>query len=151
MDDIEQKTIPKKIFTSSWAAFYLYYFAMGICWLGPQINPAFAARIFLTPLVGFFLGLLLLGGVIYLKYGQQYELDSTGVKINWLYPPRQQLIRWQEISSIKVRAGLTQTILGIGNIAIQPREGEEMVWYGLESPKMIKTILERDLDESTAE
>lgn len=151
MDDIEQKTIPKKIFTSSWAAFYLYYFAMGICWLGPQINPAFAARIFLTPLVGFFLGLLLLGGVIYLKYGQQYELDSTGVKINWRYPPRQQLIRWQEISSIKVRAGLTQTILGIGNIAIQPREGEEMVWYGLESPKMIKTILERDLDESTAE
>jgi hypothetical protein len=94
---------------------------------------------------------LLLGGVLYLKYGQQYEMDTAGVKISWLYPPRQQLIRWQEISKITVRAGLTQTILGIGNIAIQPHQGEEIVWYGLESPKLIKTLLERGLDESAAE
>ncbi len=132
MDNIENKTIPKKIFTSSWSAFYLYYMAIAICWFGPQLNPAFAAKIFLTPLVGFILGLLLLGGVLYLKYGQQYEMDTAGVKINWRYPPRQQLIRWQEISKITVRAGLTQTILGIGNIAIQPHQGEEidLVWSG---------------------
>ena len=151
MDDIENETMSKRIFTSSWAAFYLYYVAIGICWIGPQLNPTFAAKIFLTPEIGFILGLLLVGAVVYLKYGQQYEMDTAGVRISWRYPPRQQLVRWQEINKITVRAGLTQTILGIGNIAIQPHQGEEIVWYGLESPKLIKTLLERGLDESTAE
>ncbi len=133
MSDLENNTISKKVFTTSWAAFYLYYVAIAICWLGPQLNPAFAARIFLTPLIGLILGLLLLGGVLYLKYGQQYEMDAEGVKTNWRYPPRQQLIRWQEIDKITVRAGLTQTLLGIGNIAIQPRQGRRrngLVWSG---------------------
>ena len=151
MGNFGTETIPKKIFTSSWAAFYLYYVAIAICGLGPHLNPDFAARIFLTPVIGFVLGVLLLAGVIYLKYGQEYEMDSTGVKIGWRYPPRQQVIPWQEINKITVRAGLTQTLLGIGNIAIQPQQGEEMVWYGLESPKLIKTLLERGLDESAAE
>ena len=152
MDDIENKPIPKRIFTSSWSAFYLYYVAIGICWFGPQLNPAFAAKIFLTPLIGFVLGLLLFGGVLYLKYGQHYEMDAEGVITIYHYPPRQQLIPWHEIDKITVRAGLTQTILGVGNIAIQPRQGagEEMVWYGVESPKLVKIFLERGLDESTA-
>lgn len=150
MNDVEQKTQPKKVFTSSWAAFYLYYVAIAICWLGPHLNPTFAARILLTPLIGFVLGLLLFGGVLYLKYGQYYEMDAEGVKTIWRYPPRKQLIRWQEIDKITTRIGLTQTILSVGNIAIRPRVGEEMVWYGLESPKLIKTLLERGLDEFTA-
>ena len=83
----------KKVFTTSWAAFYLYYVAIAICWIGPQLNPAFAAKIFLTPGIGFVLGLLLLGGVLYLKYGQHYEMDTEGVKTIWRYPPRQELIR----------------------------------------------------------
>jgi hypothetical protein len=150
MTDIADKTTPKRIFTSSWSAFYLYYVAIAICWLGPRLNPNFAARILLTPAVGFILGLLLLGAVLYLKFGQQYEMDDTGVRTVWRYPPRQQLVRWQEIKEITVRAGLTQTLLGIGNIAIQPRQGQEIVWYGLESPKLVKTLLERGLDESAA-
>jgi hypothetical protein len=152
MSDIEPKTSPKMLFASSWAAFYLYYVAIAICWIGPQLNPTFAARMFLTPELGVILGLLLLGGVLYLKYGQYYEMDVEGVKITWRYPPRQRRLRWQEIDKITVRAGLTQTILGVGSIDIQPRDaGEEMVWYGLESPKLVKSFLERGLDESTAE
>ena len=153
MNDVKKNTIAKKVFTTSWAAFYLYYVAMAICWVGPQLNPAFAERIFLSPQVGFLLGVLLLAGVIYLKYGQHYEMDAEGVKKTYRYPPRQELIRWQEIQTIIVRAGLTQTLLGIGNVAIQPRQGagHEMVWYGLESPKLVKSLLERGLDESTAE
>lgn len=151
MSDLEKNTVTTKVFTSAWAAFYLYYVAIAICWLGPQLNPAFAARIFLTPLVGFVIGLLLLGGVLYLKYGQQYQMDAEGVKIIYRYPPREVLIRWHEIDKITVRAGLTQTILRLGNIAITRQgAGEEMVWYGLESPKLVKSFLERGLDESTA-
>jgi hypothetical protein len=151
MNDIENKPIPRRIFTSSWSAFYLYYVAIAICWFGPHLNPDFANKIFLTPVVGFFLGLLLLGGVFYLKYGQQYEMDTAGVKISWRYPPRQQFIPWQEINRITTRAGFTQTLLGVGNIAIQPRQGEEIVWYGLKNPKSVKTLLERGLNESTAD
>jgi hypothetical protein len=151
MNTNENRSVTGKTFTSSWSAFYLYYVAIAICWFGPHFNPAFAAKIYLTPLVGFVLGLALLGGVLYLKLGQQYEMNATGVKTFWLYPPRQQLIRWQEIDSITVRAGLTQTLLRIGNVAIKPRQGDEMVWYGLENPKAVKTLLERSMDESAAE
>ncbi len=150
MNDVEKNIIARKVFTSSWAAFYLYYVAIAICWLGPQLNPAFAEQIFLSQELGLLLGLLLLAGVLYLKYGQHYEMDTEGVKKIYRYPVRQELIRWHEIEKISVRAGLTQTLLRVGNIAIQPRQGEEMVWYGLESPKLVKTFLERGLDESTA-
>jgi hypothetical protein len=153
MNNLEKNAIQKRVFTTSWAAFYLYYVAIAICWLGPQLNPAFAERIFLSPELGFLLGLLLLAGVIYLKYGQHYEMAAEGVKKIIRYPSRQELIRWPEIESITVRAGLTQTILGIGNVVIQPRQGTgtEMVWYGLESPKLVKSFLERGLDEFTAQ
>jgi hypothetical protein len=150
MNNSEPRTTPKKVFNSSWAAFYLYYVAIAICWLGPHLNPTFAARIFLTPLIGFILGLLLFGGVLYLKYGQHYEMDAEGVKTIYRYPPREQRLYWHEIDKITVRAGLTQTILGIGNIAVQPRRGEEMVWYGVESPKLLKILMERGIDESAA-
>jgi hypothetical protein len=150
MNTIKNSSAPSRTFTSSWSAFYLYYVAIAICWFGPHFNPAFAAIIYLTPLVGFILGLALLGGVLYLKLGQQYQIDPAGVKTCWLYPPREQLIRWQEIDSISVRAGLTQTLLGVGNVAIKPHQGDEMVWYGLQSPKVVKTLLERSLDESAA-
>ena len=151
MNTSGNRGVPGRIFTSTWSAFYLYYLAIVICWFGPQLNPAFAAKLYLTPPVGFILGLLLLGGVLYLKFGQQYEVNAAGVKTSWRYSPREQLIRWQEIEQITVRAGLTQTLLGIGNIAIKPRQGEEMVWYGLKSPKVVKTFLERGVDESAAE
>jgi hypothetical protein len=150
MHTSENQTSANKNFHSSWAAFYLYYVAIAICWLGPQLNPTFADKLFLTPFIGFILGLLLFGGVLYLKFGQHYELGAKGLKISWRYPPREQLLRWPEIQKISVRAGLTQTILGIGNISIQPYQGEEMVWYGVESPKLVKTLMERGWDESTA-
>lgn len=145
-------TTNTRTFSSSWAAFYLYYVAIAICWLGPRLNPSFAERLFLSPELGLLLGLLLLGGVLYLKFGQYYEMDDQGVKIIWRYPARQRLLRWSEIDTIKVRAGLTQTILRVGNIAIQPKGGgEEMLWYGLESPKLVKSWLERAWHESAAE
>jgi hypothetical protein len=151
MNEYHRDAVVRKTYTSSWAAFYLYYVAMAICIFGPHLNPDFAARIFLTPTVGFVLGLLLLGGVVYLKYGQCYERGPEGVKIIWRYPPKEHLIRWSEIDTITVRAGLTQTLLRIGTVVIQPRQGEEMVWYGLESAKQVKTFLERNLDESAAQ
>ncbi len=142
--------MPKKVFSTSWAAFYLYYVAIAICWFGPQLNPEFAARILLSPTLGMFLGLVLLAAVFFLKFGQHYEMDAEGVRKVQRYPARQDLLRWQDIRQISVRIGLTQTLLGVGSIVIHPHQGEEMVWYGVESPRIIKNLLERALDEFTA-
>lgn len=150
MTDQDRPQRPKKVFTPSWAAFYLYYVAMAICWFGPQVNPEFAARIFLTPTLGMLLGLVLLGAVLFLKFGQHFEMDAEGVRRIQRYPAREDLLRWHEIRGITVRVGLTQTLLRIGSVVIQPHQGEEMVWYGVESPKLVKTLLERGLDEFTA-
>lgn len=149
MNDQEKQMRPTKVFTTSWAAFYLYYVAMAICWFGPQLNPEFASRIFLTPTVGMLLGLVLLGAVFFLKFGQHFAMDSEGVRRIQRYPAREDLIRWSDIDSINVRVGLTQTFLRVGSVVIRPRHGEEMVWYGVESPRLVKTLLERGRDEFT--
>lgn len=150
MTDQDQPVRPRQIFTTSWAAFYLYYLAMAICWFGPQLNPEFATRIFLTPTLGMLLGLVLLGAVLFLKFGQYYEMDATGVRKVQRYPARADLLRWSEIRSVSVRVGLTQTLLRVGSVVIEPHQGEEMVWYGVESPKLVKNLLERGRDEFTA-
>gem|GEM_PF-1773216 len=149
MRNQDQTSPAKKVFTPSWGAFYLYYVAMAICWFGPQLNPEFARRIFLTPNVGLLLGLVLLAAVFYLRFGQQYEMDAQGVRRVQRFPARVDLLPWGDIRSITVRVGLTQTLLGVGNIVIQPHHGEEMVWYGVESPKLVRNLLERALDEFT--
>ncbi|MGQ9920104.1 MAG: hypothetical protein ACUVRZ_02120 [Desulfobacca sp.] len=146
----ERQPQPKKIFTTSWAAFYLYYVAIAICWFGPQLNPEFAARIFLSPTLGMLLGLILLGAVLFLRFGQHFEMDAEGVRRIQRYPAREELLRWHEIRAIAVCSGLTQTLLRVGDVVIQPHEGENMVWYGLESPKAVKNLLERGLHEFTA-
>ena len=149
MHSEEHAAATKKVFTPAWGAFYLYYVAIAICWFGPQLNPEFARRIFLSPTLGLLLGLLLLAAVCYLKFGQQYEMDASGVRRVQRYPAREDRLSWEDIRSITVRVGLTQTLLGVGNVVIQPRYGEEMVWYGVESPKLVKNLLERARDEFT--
>ncbi|AEB10228.1 hypothetical protein [Desulfobacca acetoxidans] len=153
MNQSERHPDTKKVFTTSWRAFYLYYLAIAICWFGPQLNPDFADQLGLSPAIGLVLGTLLLAGVWYLKWGQEYAADSEGVMKIWHYPRRREIVPWPDIAAIKIRCGLTQTLLGIGNIVIQKRQSadKEIVWYGMKNPKQIKTYLERGLDEFTSD
>jgi hypothetical protein len=127
-------------------AFFVYYVAMAIAFFGPMINPAVGVPVWL----GIVFGLLVAAGVAYNKVGQEYSLTPQGVVKIWRWPVHQQLIAWENVGSIEVRRGLTQTLLQVGNVVIQDRTGgEEMFWYGLLHPKEVKAALEKLRPEKT--
>lgn len=135
-------------YSSSWRAFYLYYVAIAICWFGPRLNPQFSSQIGLSPALGFWLGLILAICVLYLRYGITYEINPLGVKKIWHWPARQELLRWEEVQQVRVLSGLTQTILQIGNVVVEGRDGRKINFYGVAAPKEVKAAVERARHES---
>ncbi len=132
---------PARVFRPCGRAFFVYYVAMAICFLGPLINPAVG----LPAWLGLVLGVLIIAAVIYLRWGEEYRLTPQGVLKVWLWPSRQQReITWENVGEVVVRRGLTQSLLAVGNLAIQDKAGgQEMLWYGLSRPQEVKDLLER--------
>lgn len=129
------------IFTPCGRAFFVYYVAMALCFLGPRINPDLGVPIWL----GTALGLLLVAVVVYMKWGQEYHITSQGVVkiIRWPSPQRQE-ISWASLGEVLVRRGLTQTMLQVGNLLIKDASGGPvMFWFGLANPKEVKEEIER--------
>jgi len=129
------------IFAPCGRAFFVYYVAMALCFLGPRINPDVGLPVWL----GTVLGLILVGAVIYMKWGQEYRITSQGVaKISRWPSPRRQEISWTGLGEVLVRRGLTQTLLQVGNLLIKDVSGgPEMFWFGLANPKEVKEEIER--------
>jgi hypothetical protein len=125
---------------TAWA-FFVYYVAMAIVFLGPRINPAAGLPVWL----GTLLGVIILAAVLYLKYGQEYHATSRGVARVWRWPsPRQQEITWENLGEIQTLRGLTQTLLQVGNLNFRDKSGgPDMFWFGLAKPKDIKDLIER--------
>jgi len=122
-------------------AFFVYYVAMALVVLGPRLNPAVGLPVWL----GTILGVIVLAGVIYQKYGQEYQVSSRGVAkvIRWPSARRQE-IAWENLGEVLVLRGLTQTMLQVGNLAFQDKAGgSEMFWYGLLNPKDVKDLIDR--------
>jgi hypothetical protein len=129
------------MFKPSARAFFVHYVAMFLVFVGPRLNPAVGLPVWL----GTLLGLIVLGAVIYQKYGQEYRVTSRGIVQVWRWPsPREQEIAWKDLGDILVLRGLTQTILQVGNLAFLDKAGErQMFWYGLLNPKDVKDLIER--------
>lgn len=122
-------------------AFFVYYVAMALCFLGPRLNPAVGVPVWL----GTVLGLLLVAVVVYMKWGQEYRLTPQGVVkvIRWPSSQRQE-IAWGSLGEVQVVRGLTQTLLRVGNLILQDHSGgPEMFWFGLANPKEVKEEIER--------
>jgi hypothetical protein len=140
-------TPPEQVLVPCARAFFVYYVAMAIFLLGPRFNPN--VRVFglfdFSVALGTVLGLLVLGLVVYMKFGREYRITSRGVMTVWRWPsPRQQEITWANLAEVQVRRGLTQTILRVGNIFLQDKAGgPNMLWFGLPNPKEIKEEMER--------
>ncbi len=121
-------------------AFFVYYVAMAVFFLGPLINPEAG----IPPWLGFFLGVIVVAAVLY-QWNQEYHLTDRGLSKVWRWPERRQDISWQDVGEIQVTRGFTQTMLRVGNIRILAKaEGAEMFWFGLSNPKEVKDIIERD-------
>jgi hypothetical protein len=83
--------------------------------------------------------------VIYLKFGQKYQITSQGVQKTVRWPsPRSQEIAWANLGEVLVRRGLTQSLLRVGNLLIEDRSGgPALFWFGLSHPQEVKDAIER--------
>jgi hypothetical protein len=122
-------------------AFFVYYVAMAVVFLGPRLNP----EVGLPAWLGTLLGLIVLAAMIYKQYGTEYQVSSRGVARVWRWPsPRRQEIAWENLGEVLVLRGLTQSLLQVGNLACRDKTGgPEMFWYGLPNPKDVKELIER--------
>lgn len=134
-----------KIISPSWRAFLVYYVAIGLCVLGPYLNPEFSRQLGLTPNRGLIMGIILLLGVVYLKWSQEYQISPQGVEKIRRFPAQQQKLGWDEIDQIEMRRGLTQTLLQVGNIIVKPRlaDKQPIMFYGIDQPKAVKELMDR--------
>jgi hypothetical protein len=129
------------VFKPSARAFFVHYVAMALVFFGPRLNPEVGLPVWL----GTLLGLIVLGAVIYQKFGQEYRVTSRGVVRVLRWPsPRTEEIAWENLGEILVLRGLTQTILQVGNLAFRDKAGErKLFWYGLLNPKEVNNLIER--------
>jgi len=117
-------------------AFFVYYVAMAICFLGPRINPDVGLPVWL----GTVLGLILVAAVVYMKWCREYRVTPQGVVkiIRWPNPRRLE-ISWANLGEVRVLRGLTQSLLRVGNLVMQDTSGgPDLFWFWLSHPKEIK-------------
>ena len=120
-------------------AFVVHYVAMFICFVGPTINPAAG----LPPWLGLVLGLILVAAVVYMRWGQEYQVTPQGVSKVWTWTGRRQEITWADLGEVLIRRGLTQTLLQVGNLILQNKSGgPQLFWFGLTDPKGVKDLIE---------
>ncbi len=137
---MEKPTSSKEdmIFRPCARAFFVYYVAMAICFFGPIINPAVGLPVWL----GFILGALVVAAVVYMR-GQAYHLTARGLSKTWRWPAQRQDIPFENLGEIKVRRGLVQTLLRVGNLFITDKaRGDNMFWFGLADPKGVQALIE---------
>jgi hypothetical protein len=139
MSENETSTPGDLVFKPSARAFFVYYVAMALVFLGPRFNPDVGLPVWL----GTVLGLIVVAAVIYQKYGTEYHVTSRGVVRVWRWPsPRRQEIPWEHLGEIMVLRGVTQTVLQVGNLAFVDKSGgPEMFWFGLLNPKDVKDLI----------
>ncbi len=128
-----------QVFRPCGRAFLVHYLAMAICFFGPQINPAAG----LPAWLGLVLGLVLVAAVVYMRWGQEYQITDRGVSKVWTWTGRRQEIPWENLGEVLVRRGLTQTVLRVGNLILQDKAGGPgLFWFGLTDPKAVKALIE---------
>lgn len=128
-----------QVFRPCGRAFLVHYVAMIICFLGPQINPAAG----LPAWLGLVLGLILVAAVVYMRWGQEYQITPRGVSKVWPWTGRRQEIPWENLGEVLLRRGLTQTLIQVGNLIIQDKSGgPALFWFGLTDPKAVKALIE---------
>jgi hypothetical protein len=140
MAENEISTSGDLVFKPCARAFFVYYVAMALVFLGPRLNPEVGLPVWL----GTVLGLIIVAALIYQKYGTEYHVTAQGVARVWRWPsPRRQEIAWEHLDEVLVLRGLTQTVLQVGNLALPDKSGgPEMFWHGLANPKDVKDLID---------
>ncbi|MGD0216086.1 MAG: PH domain-containing protein [Desulfobaccales bacterium] len=147
MSENEMGPAPEHILVPCSRAFFVYYVAIVIFLLGPRLNPEvrFFGVFHFSPAMGTLLGLALAALVVYLKLGREYRISQQGLATQWRWrSPRSQEITWESLGNVRLRRGLTQSLLRVGNLVIEDKSGgPELFWYGLANPKEVQEEIDR--------
>lgn len=128
-----------EVFRTSARAFFVYYVAIGLCFLGPQVNPQMGLPTWAGLVVGWFLLLV----VIYKRFLVEYRVTPRGLAKVWRFPARIWELPWKDLGGVWVHRGLVASLFMVGNVIIRDVSGgPEMVWYGLADPKSVKAVIE---------
>ena len=127
----------------AWSSYFVFYTAAALFLLGPQVNPQYAP--YRTE------GLVICGLIaafVILRRSTTAYTWTDGVLIvnNGIPGGRDEEIPFANIDSVELRRGLTQSALGIGNLALHLKspQGEVRVLYGVRNPKGLRDrILKR--------
>ena len=93
-------------------------------------------------LLGTVLGLIVLGAVVYQKYGSEYWVTSRGGRGLAWPSPREQVIAWENWKEVWALEVDPDHAPG-GNLAFRDKAGgPEMFWYGLLNPKDVKDLID---------
>ena len=127
-----------QVFRPCGRAFFVYYVALAVCFLGPPLNPAVGIPLW----AGVLAGLAVLAAVIYMR-GQEYRLTSRGLEKVSRWGGQRQEITWEHLGEVEVRRGLTQSLLHVGNLLIKDASGgPDLFWFGLSEPKEVKDLID---------
>ncbi len=128
----------EQVFRPVARAFFVYYVALAICFLGPPLNPAVGVPVW----VGFVAGLAVLAAIIYMR-GQEYRLTPRGLeKVSRLGGQRQEIL-WENLGEVEVHRGFTQSLLRVGNLILKDKTGgPDIFWFGLAEPKEVKDLID---------
>ncbi|MBI4774777.1 MAG: PH domain-containing protein [Deltaproteobacteria bacterium] len=133
-------------FRPAWSSYFVFYTAAALFILGPSLNPDYAPY----RVQGLFVSALILVFVVLRRSTTLYAWKENGFTVNNGIPRgRDEEIPYGNISEVELRRGLTQRMLGIGNVALHLKspEGRVRVLYGVRNPVQFKERLIQRLDK----
>jgi len=132
-------------FRPAWSSYFVFYVAAALFILGPMYNPEYAPY----RVQGLVVSALILAFVVLRRSTTLYIWKEDGFLINNGIPhSRDEEIPFGNISTVELRRGLTQRMLGIGNVALHLKspEGQVRVLYGVRAPVQFRDRLAQRLN-----
>jgi hypothetical protein len=122
----------------AWKSYFVFYAAIVIFGLGPQLNP----EAFLGREAGLLIAALLIAFVYLKRRRTFYRFSAEGVskELRWGGQGQSSTILLANLSSVTVRRGIVHRLIGVGHLQFRANnEGApDLWWYGVDHPFEIK-------------
>jgi hypothetical protein len=126
----------------AWKSYFVFYAAMIIFGLGPQLNP----EAFLGREAGLLIAVILIVFVYLKRKHTFYRFSAAGVskELRWGGPGPTHTIPLADLASVTVRRGIVHRLIGVGHLQFRSKnEGAaDIWWYGVDRPFDVKRKIE---------
>jgi hypothetical protein len=129
----------------AWKSYFVFYAAIVIFGLGPQLNP----EAFLGREAGLLIAALLMAFVYLKRQRTFYRFSAEGVskELRWGSQGPSHTIPLADLSSVTVRRGIVHRLIGVGHLQfrVQNEGAPDLWWYGVDQPFEIKRKIDAAL------